>query len=96
MRTVTVVTDKPKTITDSITSQLQVGVTHVRAEGMYQHQTHGLLYITISRARWGQIRDVISKADPDAFMVIGQSHVAYGGGFRPMPRQRTLPVNMAA
>lgn len=96
VRNIMIVTDWPEATADAIMAQLQVGVTRVDAEGMYQRRSRGLLYVTISRARAYQIREIVSEIDPNAFMVVGQGHVAFGGGFRPMvKRVKARPSNAA-
>jgi uncharacterized membrane-anchored protein YitT (DUF2179 family) len=95
VRTIMIVTEYPEQIADTIMEQMQVGVTHVAVQGMYQRRSRGLLYVTVSRARSAQVRDIVSEIDETAFMVVGQGHVAYGGGFKPM-RPRFKPVNVDA
>lgn len=84
VRTAMIVTDHPEAMADQIMSQFQVGVTRLSAEGMYMRKNRHLLYVTVSRAKAGALRELVSDIDEHAFLVIGHGHVAYGGGFKPI------------
>lgn len=58
------------------------GVTAWQGKGMFTEQNHTVLFITISRAQVISLQRLVHLADPDAFIVIGQGHVAYGEGFK--------------
>jgi len=58
------------------------GVTAWGAKGMFTEQTHTVLFITVSRPQVNTLRRLVQSVDPNAFMVIGQGHVAYGQGFK--------------
>ncbi|NJL94733.1 MAG: DUF2179 domain-containing protein [Anaerolineae bacterium] len=63
---------------------------------MYTGAERTMLYITVARSQVADLREVVMHSDPRAFMVVGQGHVAYGGGFRPLnPHQVTLPPTPA-
>ena len=88
IRTAFVVTDHPETVSNAVINNLQRGVTAISARGMYTHEERSLLYITISRVQVNDLRHVIGEVDPNAFVVIGQGHTAYGEGFKPIKRNR--------
>ena len=96
VRTVMIVTDQPEVMSNHIMSQFQVGVTRLSAEGMYMRKHHHLLYVTVSRAKAGALRDLVSDVDENAFLVIGQGHVAYGGGFKPITSKEKVLLRQAS
>jgi uncharacterized membrane-anchored protein YitT (DUF2179 family) len=82
IRTVTIITDSPDEVAQTIIQEVRRGVTAWKGEGMYTHQERHILFVTISRSQVKAVRELILSVDPDAFIVIGQGHIAYGQGFR--------------
>jgi uncharacterized membrane-anchored protein YitT (DUF2179 family) len=82
IRTAVVITDKPAVISQLVLHQLQRGVTGWEATGMYTGRQRHILYITVARSQVRELRTLVEQADPDAFIVIGQGHAAYGEGFQ--------------
>ncbi|MBI1281453.1 MAG: DUF2179 domain-containing protein [Anaerolineaceae bacterium] len=82
IRIATIITDKPDEISELVLDAMGRGVTAWQGKGMFTEQSHTVLFITVSRAQVSNLRRLVHLADPDAFMVIGQGHVAYGEGFR--------------
>ena len=79
IRTVTIVTDKPEVLAETVFSTMHVGVTGWEATGMYSHQNHHILFCTVSRAEARRLVEAIQQADPEAFTVIGNAHQRRGG-----------------
>jgi uncharacterized membrane-anchored protein YitT (DUF2179 family) len=82
IRIVTIITDKPESISGEIMARLGRGVTSWSAQGRYTGKSHEVLFVTVTRAQVAQVRDIVHDTDPLAFVVIGHGHVAYGSGFR--------------
>jgi uncharacterized membrane-anchored protein YitT (DUF2179 family) len=82
IRTVTIVTDHPREVADSILDSLGRGVTGWQGEGMYTEQPRSVLFVTIMRTEINDLKSLIFSVDPGAFIVIGQGHTAYGEGFQ--------------
>ena len=82
IRTVTIVTDKPELLAETVFSTMRVGVTGWEATGMYSHENHHILFCTVSRAEARRLVNAIQDADPDAFTVIGNAHQRHGGLIR--------------
>jgi len=83
-RTVFMITDKPREITDEICSSLERGVTLLPGTGGYTGQSRTMLYCVRSRSEINLLKAIVVEIDPDAFMVIGQANEALGEGFRPL------------
>lgn len=82
IRTAMIITDKPDEITALVFANLQRGVTSWTIRGRYTGTERTMLYVTIGRSQVRELKDEVSGVDPDAFMVIGMGHAAYGAGFR--------------
>jgi len=85
-RTVFIITEKSKEITDEICNLLERGVTLLSGTGGYTGQTRTMLYCVLSRSEINVLKAIVSEIDPQAFMVIGQANEALGEGFRPLRR----------
>ncbi len=83
IRNATIVTNKPQPIADAIMTQLEHGITGWQGKGMYTAQERYILFVTIRRPEVNDLRELVFRIDPDAFIVIGQGHNAYGEGFKP-------------
>ncbi|NPV40596.1 MAG: YitT family protein [Anaerolineae bacterium] len=83
-RTVFMITDKPREITDEICNSLERGVTLLPGTGGYTGQSRTMLYCVLSRSEINLLKAIVIEIDPDAFMVIGQANEALGEGFRPL------------
>ena len=82
IRTATIITDHPQPVSDAIMREMGRGVTAWDGKGMFTQQPHSVLFVTVGRAQVDTLRQLVLSADPDAFVVIGQGHTAYGQGFR--------------
>ncbi|MBA3872665.1 MAG: YitT family protein [Anaerolineae bacterium] len=82
IRIATIITDKPDAISELVMEAMGRGVTSWQGKGMFTDQNHTVLFITVSRAQVNSLQRLVHLADPNAFMVIGHGHVAYGEGFR--------------
>ncbi len=84
IRTAMIITDKPDEIAALVFANLQRGVTSWTIQGRYTGAEHTMLYVTIGRSQVRELKEHVSSIDPDAFIVIGLGHTAYGAGFRRM------------
>jgi uncharacterized membrane-anchored protein YitT (DUF2179 family) len=83
-RTALIVSSCPDEVAQKIMTEMERGVTLLPGTGGYTGQPRPVLYCVISRSEVAQIKEIVKKADPRAFMVIGQAHEALGEGFRPL------------
>jgi uncharacterized membrane-anchored protein YitT (DUF2179 family) len=82
IRTATIITDKPDEISDIVLHELGRGVTAWQGKGMFTGENHTVLFVTVLRPQVTDLQELVHRIDPDAFLVIGQGHIAYGEGFR--------------
>lgn len=82
IRTAMIVTDKPNEISQRIFTGLQRGATSWTIKGEYTGIERTMLYVTVARSQVRDLKDEVSQVDPNAFVVIGMGHAAYGAGFR--------------
>jgi uncharacterized membrane-anchored protein YitT (DUF2179 family) len=82
IRTAVIITDRPREVASTVLEGMGRGVTGWDAKGMYTEQPHTVLYVTIGRGQVNTLRRLVLEADPEAFLVLGQGHSAFGKGFR--------------
>ncbi len=83
-RTATIVTNRPKPVSQALISTLNKGVSYWEIKGGYKDETHFMLTTTIYRNQVSDVEKAIAAADPNAFVTIGISHKAHGSGFLPL------------
>ena len=80
-KSVMVVTDKYEIIANDIMNKLDRGVTFFIAEGAYSQKSKKVVYSIVSRAQLAQVKDIVYKHDPDAFVAIADVSEVVGEGF---------------
>jgi uncharacterized membrane-anchored protein YitT (DUF2179 family) len=81
IRTATIITNQPEAVAAVLMAELERGVTAWAGKGMYTGQERSILFVTVSRPQVSELRRLVFSVDPNAFLVIGQGHTAYGEGF---------------
>ncbi|NLP43261.1 MAG: YitT family protein [Peptococcaceae bacterium] len=80
-KSVMVITENYDVIADEIINKLDRGVTFFSAEGAYTKKSKKVVYSIVNRAQLAQIKDIVYKHDPDAFVAIGDVSEVVGEGF---------------
>ena len=86
-RTATIITNAPDAVSQAVMTQMGRGITRWMGTGGYTGADRPILFIVISRAETATLKAIVSEADPDAFVVIGQAQEVYGEGFRQFERK---------
>jgi len=84
VRTATIITDRPKDVSEAVFSHLRLGITSWPAQGMYSEENHTVLFFAVSRPKVDVLKSVVLEADPLAFIVIAQGHHTVGGTYKQM------------
>ncbi len=86
VRTAMIVTGEANLISDRILEEMERGVTILQGTGGYTGNERPVVYCVITRSEVAQLKTIVHEADPQAFIVIGQAHEAFGEGFKPLQR----------
>jgi uncharacterized membrane-anchored protein YitT (DUF2179 family) len=84
-RTATIITNHPQAVIDELIEHLHRGVSFWEVTGGFTGQKRYLVLCTVTRPQVGEMKQLVARADPQAFVTIGVSHEAMGAGFTPMP-----------
>lgn len=85
-----IITSRPAAVREGILARLDRGVTILRAEGGYSGSERIMLFTAVNRRQVATLRQLVSEADPDAFVVISPSNEVLGEGFKPLTRVRGM------
>ncbi|HHV64746.1 MAG TPA: YitT family protein [Peptococcaceae bacterium] len=80
-KSVMIVTERSEQIAEEIITKLERGVTYFLAEGGYSQSPKKVVYSIVSRAQLTQLKEIVHKNDPQAFMAIGDISEVIGEGF---------------
>ena len=80
-RTATIITTNPQPIIAALIKELSRGVSHWDAVGGYTGERRTIVVCTISRPQVNDLKRVVARLDPDAFVTIGITQEALGRGF---------------
>lgn len=81
-RSVIIISDKHKEISEKISEELSRGATVLRGYGLYKNIERDILMTVVTRKEITLLSDIISEIDPDAFVTIHNVHEVLGHGFR--------------
>lgn len=76
-----IITDYYKEIADAIMTQLDRGLTGLDATGMYSGDKKTVLYCVVSKKEIVELKDIVAKIDPKAFVIVTDAREAFGEGF---------------
>lgn len=79
LKSVLIVSSKPKELGEVIMSELGLGLTIMHGKGGFSGESREILFIIIERLDLAELKDIILREDPTAFMAIENLHeVVYG------------------
>lgn len=90
-----IVTGEPEAITAALLHDLGRGVTVLAGRGGYTGEERTVLLCVVARSEISFVNQIVSRADPHAFVVIGEAQEVIGEGFRPFAPARPRPQLVA-
>ncbi|PFD43262.1 hypothetical protein CN285_07980 [Bacillus cereus] len=79
---VTIISNQPDLIRETITNNMTRGVTVLEGRGGYTGKNKEVLYVVINKQELVKLKQVIGRVDEDAFVVIHDVRDVLGGGFK--------------
>lgn len=76
-----IITDCYKEIADAIMTQLDRGLTGLDATGMYSGDKKTVLYCVVSKKEIVELKDIVAKIDPKAFVIVTDAREVFGEVF---------------
>ena len=79
-----IITDQTQPVTQRILEDMQRGVTALSGTGMYTGKAHSVLMIALTTTEIPQLKELVRKADPNAFIIVSPAQEVFGRGFVPL------------
>lgn len=77
-----IITDQYEEISTHIDTELDRGVTLVNAQGFYTRKDKFILLCAIKRKQVAELKELVHKYDPKAFVILQDAHQVLGDGFK--------------
>lgn len=78
---VMIISQKSQEIATAIDSQIERGVTLIKAQGFYSRTDMDMIYSVIYKSQLQETKELIHRIDPHAFITITDAHEVLGEGF---------------
>ncbi len=79
LKSVLIMCTKPEELSKIITHDLGLGLTFIKGKGGYTGEDRDILFIIVERLDLAELKEIVLREDPSAFMAIETLHeVAYG------------------
>jgi len=92
LKSVLIISSKPKELSKIIMNQLGLGLTIIHGKGGFSGAARELLFIVVERLDLADLKEIVLREDPEAFMAIENLHEAVSGKqstFIPYRRKRS-------
>lgn len=79
-----IITDHPETVADAISQEMKRGATSLSGTGIHSDENHNVLMCAITTTEVDHLKQLISRIDPGAFVMLSGAQKVYGDGFVPL------------
>jgi hypothetical protein len=79
-----IITDQTEAVSDKILKEMNRGVTALSGTGMYTGRQHTIFMCALTVTEVAQLKDLVARADPNAFIMISPAQEVLGRGFAPL------------
>lgn len=83
-----IITDQAAAVTETIFQEMRRGVTAIPGKGMYTGKEHTVLLCALTITEVPQLRNLVSRVDPHAFVIVSPAQEVFGRGFMPLEKDR--------
>ncbi|MFY7842726.1 MAG: YitT family protein [Rhabdochlamydiaceae bacterium] len=88
LKSVLIISSKPKELADKITNQLGLGLTIMHGRGGFSGDAREILFIILERLDLAALKEVVLMNDPSAFIAIENLHEVIYGKQAELPRKK--------
>ena len=81
-KSIFIISEKDREISQYIMIELDRGCTFLRSEGAYTNNESNVLYAVVSRNQFIKLKNYIKQIDHSAFIAVGEVHEVLGEGFK--------------
>ncbi len=92
-KSVIIVSSTPKQISKAVMTELGIGLTVLYGRGGFSNKDQEILYVIAERLQLAELKEIVHREDPGAFMAIENLHEVINGRINvPIRRKRPLPI----
>ncbi|MCB1106902.1 MAG: YitT family protein [Chlamydiia bacterium] len=89
LKSVIIISKKPKELTRLVMHEMGLGLTVMYGRGGYSGEATEILFVIVERLELADLKDLILREDPTAFMAVENLHEVVYGRQAKMPKKRT-------
>ncbi len=90
LKSVLIISSKPKQIADVIMNKLGLGLTIMHGRGGFSGDAREILFIIVERLDLSELKEIILREDPTAFMAIENLHEVVYGKHAHLPHKKKV------
>jgi uncharacterized membrane protein len=79
-----IITDKAKTVSNRIMTDLKRGITAMEGKGMYTGKDRSILMCALTITEVHALKAAVAKEDPHAVVIVSPAQEVFGAGFSPL------------
>ena len=76
-----IISKEHEAIAHAIGTKLERGATFLHGEGSYSHRDTKVILTAVKKQQVAELKELIMKIDPDAFVIVQEAHQVLGDGF---------------
>ena len=76
-----IISRKHEQIAQCIACELGRGATFLHGEGSFRHQKTRVVLTAVRLQQLPQLKELVSRTDPEAFVIVQEAHQVLGDGF---------------
>lgn len=80
-KTALIISNKSEELAALIYQKLDRGATFLHGEGSFTHKQTKVILTAVKRRQVAELKQLVSEADPDAFIILQEAHQVLGDGF---------------
>jgi hypothetical protein len=84
-----IITEHAELISQQVLTEMNRGVTALHGTGMYTGKGRTVLMSGLTVTEVAHLRSMVSKIDPEAFVIVSPAHEILGAGFAPLREDET-------
>lgn len=81
LKSVTIISDVPEELAESLTKQLGRGMTYIQGQGVYTNKPKKIIYTIVTRIELSTLRSIVDEIDPKALVAIENIADVSGSNF---------------
>lgn len=88
---VMIISEKSEELATAIDAEIERGITFIKAQGFYSRRDIHMVYSVIYKSQLQEMKDLIHRIDPHAFITILDAHEVLGEGFTLDSNKNPIP-----